>query len=212
MLRGIKRDTLQTVGGTLLLFVLVIRFTDATARSFAPLLGLFGGILIYEVAEDLYDLPDGTNWMFYGLGLSFAGVYLLLNYAAWTGVLVAAGAWFIIDGATQARYGTLNSKHEYITGPENQAIPKMWAINNIHRTLQDTEQPLTPEQIADSCSLTETRARTALNYLKHRGQVTRSEQGYRAKPQKWGKATPAVQLLKWIPRRILRPMKRMRRT
>lgn len=135
---SVGRDTLQTVGGTLLLFAVLIGFTDTMLRSFAPLLGLLGVTHVHEVADDLYDLPDGTNWFVYGLGIISSGAVFVSTYSVWTGgLLIAAGAWFVLDGATKIRYGTVSSTHEFVSESENDAIPKMLALNKVYRTLQN---------------------------------------------------------------------------
>jgi hypothetical protein len=206
----IERDTLQTIGGTLLLFAVLIGFTDATLQAFAPLLGLFGGMLVHEVAEDLYDLPEGTNWFIYGLGIIFSGAVLVFTYSVWAGgLLVAAGAWFVLDGTTKIRYGPVSSTHEFVSESENDAIPKMLALNKVYRTLQNSNQHRTVKELAASCDLAEPRVNSALNYLEHRDQVAYTNKGYRAQPQKWGKATPLIRFLKWLPRRVVQPAKRV---
>jgi hypothetical protein len=206
----IERDTLQTVGGTLLLFAVLIGFTETTLRSFAPLLGLLGVTLVYDVADDLYDLPDGTNWFMYGLGIISSGAVFAFTYSVWIGgLLTAAGAWFVLDGATKIRYGPASSTHNFVSESENDVFPKMLALNKVYRTLQNSNQPLTVEELAASCDLAEPRIDSALNYLEHRDQVVNTNEGYRAKPQKWGKATPLIRFLKWIPRRVVRPAKRV---
>ncbi|MFC6974834.1 hypothetical protein ACFQL1_09320 [Halomicroarcula sp. GCM10025709] len=59
------------------------------------------GKLAYSVADETYDLPNGTNWLVYGLGLVATGVFLTLNYTTWIGgVVVLVGLWFVLDGAT----------------------------------------------------------------------------------------------------------------
>ncbi|ESS06664.1 MAG: hypothetical protein A07HB70_01385 [uncultured archaeon A07HB70] len=208
----VERDTLLTVGGTLLLFAVLVGATEATVRSFAPILGLFGGMLAYEVADDLYDLPDGTNWTVYGLGIGFAGVVFALNHVVWAGgLLVVTGAWFVVDGATRIRYGSVQTVHEFVSGLEDDAMLKMQVMNTVYRTLRGSDDPLTVAELAECCDLTESRVGSALDYMEHRGQVISTGAGYRAKPQRWGKATPVARALRWVPRRVVRPVTRVRR-
>lgn len=208
----VERDTLLTVGGTLLLFAVLVGATEATVRSFAPLLGLFGGMLAYEVADDLYDLPDGTNWTVYGLGIGFAGVVFALTRLAWAGgLLVVTGAWFVVDGATKIRYGPVRTTHEFVSGLEGDVVRRMQTVNTVYRTLRGSDDPLTVAALAERCDFAESRVGSALDYMEHRGQVTSTGAGYRAKQQRWGKATPVARLLGWLPRRVVRPVTRIRR-
>lgn len=212
MSAGIERDTLRTVGGTLLLFTGLVGFTEATLRSFAPLFGLFGGMLVHEMADDLYDLPEGTNWTVYGLGIVFAGVIFVFNHGVRAGLLLAAaGAWFVLDGATEIRYGRVRTTHEFASGAEDEAMLRILILNRVHRALRRSDRPQTVERLAESCDLTESRVESTLDYLEHRDQVTSTENGYRARPQRWGKATPVARVVGWVPRRVVRPLSRMRR-
>lgn len=211
MMYSIERDTLQTVGGTLLLFTILIGFTDATLWSFAPLLGLFVGMLVYEVTDDLYDLPEGASRVIYGLGIGFAGVFFIFSYDVRLGGLVAAvGTWFMIDGVTKVRYGQLTPTHEFASGAEDEAMLRMQVMNTVYRTLQDSDTPRTTLELAESCDLTRSRVSSALEYMEHRNQVIHTAEGYCTKSQKWGKATPLLGFLRWVPRRLVRPLNRMR--
>ncbi len=209
---SVERDTLQTVGGALLLFAALAGVTDATLRSFAPLLGLLGGVLGHELADDLYDLPDGTGWVVYGLGAGVAGVVLAFDSATWVGgLLTAAGAWAVLDGATMVRYGQVRSTHEFASGAEDEAVRRMLVLNGVYRTLQESDRPQTAERLADSCDLTQSRVDSALDYLEHRDQVARTGERYRAKQQTWGRMTPVARGLAWVPRRVVQPVERLRR-
>lgn len=206
----VESDTLRTVVGTVVLFAALVAFTEATIRSFAPVLLPSASMLIYEIADDVYDLPDGTSWTVYGLGLVAAGAALVFSYTVWLGVTVfSIGGWFVLDGATTIRYGPARTPHEFVSGPEDEAMLRMQIMNKAHQNLRNTTEPQTVEELAESCDLTESRVESALNYMEQRSQVSHTEEGYRAKPQRWGRATPVARFLFWLPRRTFRPFKRM---
>ncbi len=50
---------------------------------------------------------------------------------------------------------------------------RMQILNTVHRTLRESNQPHTPAELAEVCDLTESRVRSALEYLEQRDQVTK---------------------------------------
>jgi hypothetical protein len=206
----VESDTLQTIVGSVAVFAVLVAVTDATVRSFAPVLALSAGLVAYEVADDAYDLPKGTNWTVYGLGLCAAGAVLGFAHTRWAGGAVAlAGAWFVLDGVTTVRYGPARTPHEFVSGPEDEAMYRLRVMNDLTRTLRDASEPRGVAELAESCDCTESLVESALEYLKQRGQVVHTETGYRATSQAWGRANAIRRLLRWIPRRVLRPFRRV---
>jgi len=203
---SVQDDTLRTFVGAAGVFTALVVFTENTIRSLAPVLILSAGMLAYSVVDETYGLPNGMNGLVYGIGLVAAGVFLTLNYTTWIGgVVTLVGLWFVLDGATTIRYGSARTPHEFVSGPESEAMLRMQILNTVHRTLRESNQPHTPAELAEVCDLTESRVRSALEYLEQRDQVTKTEEEYRAVPQIWGRLTPVVRFVAWLPRRILRP-------
>jgi len=208
---SVQDDTLRTFVGAVGVFTALMVFTEYTIRSLAPVLILSAGMLSYNVVDETYDLPNGTNWLVYGIALVAAGVFLMLNYTTLIGgMVVLVGLWFVLDGAATIRYGSARTSHEFVSGPESEAMLRMQILNTVHRTLRESNRPHTPAELAEVCDLTESRVRSALNYLEQRGQVTKTEKEYRAVPQTWGGVTPVVRFGAWVPRRILRPFFQVR--
>ena len=208
---SVQDDTLRTSIGAAGVFTALVVFTESTIRSLAPVLILSVGMLSYSVVDETYDLPNGTNWLVYGIGLVAAGVFLTLNYTTWIGgVVVLVGLWFVLEGATTIRYGSARTPHEFVSGPESEAMLRIQILNTVYPTLRESNRPHTPAELADVCDLTESRVRSALEYLEQRGQVTKTEEDYRTVPQTWGRLTPVVRFGAWVPRRILRPFFQIR--
>jgi hypothetical protein len=204
-------DTLRTFVGAVGVFAALVVFTEHTVRSLEPVLILSAGMLTYSAMDEAYDLPSGTDWLVYGLGLVAVGVFLMLSYTAWIGgVALLAGFWFVFDGAVTIRYGSARTPHEFVSGAESEAMLRMQILHTVHRTLRESDQPHTPAELAEACDLTESRIRSALEYLEQRGQVSRTEGEYRAVPQTWGRLTPVVRFGVWLPHRILRPVRQVR--
>lgn len=202
--------TLRTFVGAVGVFAALVMFTEHTVRSLAPVLILSTGMLTYSAMDEAYDLPGGTNWLVYGLGLVAVGVFLTLSHTTWIGgVAVLAGLWFVLDGAATIRYGSVRTPHAFASGAESEAMLRMQILNTVHRTLRESDKSYTASELAGACDLTESRVRSALEYLRHRDQVSRTEGEYRAVPQTWGRLTPVVRLGIWLPHRLLRPFRRV---
>jgi DNA-binding transcriptional ArsR family regulator len=207
----VTNDTLQTFLGAVVVFGVLVVFTEHTVRSLAPVLILSAGMLTYSAIDEAYDLPSGTNWLVYGLGLVAVGVFLTLSYTTWIGgVVLLAGVWFVLDGTVTIRYGSARTPHEFVSGAESEPMLRMQILHTVHRTLRESDQPHTPTELAEACDLTESRVRSALEYLERRGQVSRTDGEYRAVPQIWGRLTPVVRFGAWLPHRILRPVRQVR--
>jgi hypothetical protein len=206
----IKHDTLRTAVGAAGVFTVLVVFTQYTLRSLAPVLLLSAGMLAYTAADDCYDLPEGSNWIAYGSGLVAVGVFLISNYATrFGGAVLLAGLWFAFDGTVTVRHGPARTPHRFVSGPESEAMLRMRIMNTVHRRLREASQPQTPADLAAACDLTESRVASALEYLQHRGQVESTGREYRVVPRNWGRATPLVRVVSWLPRRLFRPFRRL---
>lgn len=207
----VEDDTLRTAVGATGVTAALVLFTEHTLRSLAPVLLLSAGMLAYSVVDETYNLPRGANAVAYGVGLIATGAFLVLEYASVAGGVVAlVGCWFVLDGATKVRYGSGRTPHRFVSGPESEAMLRMRILNAVHQRLRERDGSHTPAELAAACSLAESRVESALEYLERRGQVDRTDDGYRAVPRSWGRATPVVRFLAWLPRRMLRPFRRLR--
>ena len=207
----LEDDTLRTAVGTAGVFTALVVFTGYTLRSLAPVVILSAGMLLYSAADEAYDLPNGANGVAYGLGLVAAGTLLALRYATrFGGVVLLAGVWFILDGATTVQYGPARTPHRFVLGPDAEAMLRMQVLHTVYRRLREADEARTPEALAEACDLTKSRVVSALDYLEHRGRVKQCEHGYRAAPERWGRVTPVVRFASWLPRRLLRPFARLR--
>jgi len=206
----VEDETLRTAVGAAGVFAALVVFTQYTLRSLAPILVLSAGMLAYTAANDSYDLPKGSNRIAYGSGLIAAGGFLTLSYAGWLGYAVLlTGLWFALDGAVAVRHGPARTPHRFVSGPESEAMLRMQIIHTVHRRLREADHPQTPADLAAACDLTDSRVTSALEYLRHRGRVELIGDGYRVVPPTWGRATPLVRTASWLPRRVLRPFRRL---
>lgn len=203
------REIIGTVGVIALLLI----FTEMTWRTIIPLIVLFAGMVGHDIADERYDLPDGTNLLVYGTTVVIVGAYLAALGGMWLGGLLAlVGCWFALDGATTVRYEPRQTTHEYVSGLDNQAseaMLQMQTLNSIYQRLRTTDEPQTPSALAADLDLTVSRTESALDFLVSKGRVKQVEDRYRAKPSRWGRLEPAVRLLRWLPRRVLRPFNRI---
>lgn len=206
----IEDDTLRTAAGAAGVTAALVVFTEYTLRSLAPVLLLSAGLLAYGAVDEAYDLPRGSNAAAFGVGLVAAGAFVAIEGAIRAGgAVVVVGCWFALDGATTARYGPVRTPHRFVSGPEPEAMLRMWILNAVHRRLRERDGPHTAAELADACDLAEPRVASALEYLERRGQADRTGDGYHAAPRNWGRATPAVRFLAWLPRRTVRPFHRV---
>ena len=154
------------------------RKSGYTIRSLTPVLLLSVSTLAYSAVDETYNVPDGANWIAYGAGLGAVGVFVTVSHGTPVGgAAVLVGFWFVLDGATIVRYGSGQTPHEFVSGPESEAMRRMRILHTVHRTLRERDRPHTPAELADACGLPESRVTSALEYLQHRGQVSRTERG-----------------------------------
>ncbi|TMT81503.1 hypothetical protein E2L06_16150 [Haloterrigena sp. H1] len=211
-----KNKVLHIIGGTIGVLAAFVLFTDATLHTIAPVAVIFFTLILHDVIDESYDLPKGSKWIVYGGSIFAAGAYLVVtNLDTWVGGLLAlAGLWFIFDGATVIRYESCQAEteHEYVSGLDDETGEVMFrlqTLNVVYQTLEEASEPQTAAEIATARGLTESRAESALGYLKSKGRVEEIGDQYHAKPPRWGKVTPIVEFLMWVPRRIFRPFHRV---
>lgn len=200
----------EIVGAVGVLIILVV-FTEMTLQTIIPLVIVIGGVTGHNIAEERYDLPNGTNWLVYGSTVIIAGAYFALLGGSWTGsLLVIAGCWFAFDGMTTVQYKPDETTHEYVSEineKTNKVMLRMQTVNSVYHQLKNVREPQTTAELATDLDLTESRTESALDFLDSKGRVEQVENRYRAEPPQWGRLTPAVQFFSWLPKRILRPFR-----
>ncbi|WP_435345617.1 hypothetical protein [Haloarchaeobius sp. HRN-SO-5] len=192
----------------------LVVLTDVTARSVLPLALAFLGTTAWNLAEDVYDLPDGSNWLFYG-GLAVAvGITMpIVGQPVQVGVvLVVAGVWFVADGATRMRYDSPRERPAFLSGIDDdsaEAMRRMGTLQVVYRQVESADGPVSAPELASALELTEGRVGDALTFLEETGKVTRDGDRYSTVPPRWGKLDPVVRFAVWIPRRLTRPFRRV---
>ena len=191
----------------------IMALSSESVIDIFPIAVLVVGMLSYSLLDDRYSLPEGMDSLVYGAGVALAGVALLVASSAWvSATLVAVGAWFVFDGVAAVLYGKERTEHEYVSesGDDSEEVmSRMMTLRGVYVALRDSSEPRTAEEIAEEEGYPEGRVESALDYLEAKGRVSTEGDRYRAEPQRWGKATPVVGFLKWLPRRILRPFYRI---
>lgn len=202
----------EVVGIAGILAILLV-FTGMTWQSITPIAILSVGMLGHDIADERYDLPEGTNWLVYGTTVVITGVFLVaLGGIRVGGLLALVGCWFTFDGATTVRYEPHQTSHEYVSGLDNQqseAMLRMQTLNSVYQRLKTTDEPQTTRELAADLDLTVSRTESALDFLGSKGRVEQVGNRHRAKPSRWGRLAPAIRFIHWIPQRILRPFSRI---
>ncbi|WP_247004212.1 hypothetical protein [Halosolutus gelatinilyticus] len=205
----------RTVIGTIGVLAVFVSFTEMTLRTTVPLAVMLFAVLLHDAADEEYDLPDGTNLLVYGTSVFTAGAYLaIVNSPPQVGGLLAlTGLWFVFDGATTMRYEPSREDHEYVSDLDDddsgEILLRMQTLNVVYQGLRDASEPQTAAALAADLDLTESRVESALGFMETKGRVDRIENRYRAVPPRWGRLDPAVQALVWLPRRVIRPFRRL---
>lgn len=213
-----ENDNFRTIVGTVGILVLLVAFTEMTLQTAVPLFLIFGAMMAHDVVDELYDLPEGTNLFVYGASIIAVGIYWMAVFPLpWVGGLFAlVGLWFVFDGVTTIRYESAQTgpEFEYVSDLDDETgagemMLRMQTLNVVYQTLTDAPEPQTAPELATDVDLTESRVESALGYLESKGRVERVGNQYRAEPPLWGRATPIVDFLVWLPRRIVRPFRRV---
>lgn len=210
-----RNEHVRTVVGTVVVMAVLVVLTDATIRTLVPLGVILLGLFANEVADDVFDLPNGSNWLVYGLSVALAGMSLGILYERWwfALVLVVPGLWFVLDGATTMRYEPEGEHHEFLDDIDeessSEAMFRMQTLNRIYQALRDAGETRTATELADDVGIQPSRVESALGYLESKGQVERSGDRYEAVPPRWGRLTPVVSFLVWVPKRLVKPFRRL---
>lgn len=203
----------RMIVGTVGVLAILLVFTEMTWRTIIPMVVLLGGAVGHDIADERYDLPDGTNLLVYGTTVIITGAYVaFLGGMRIGGLLALVGCWFAFDGATTVRYEPHQTTHEYASDLDNQAseaMLRMQTLNIVYQQLKTADEPQTPSTLAADLDLTLSRTESALDFLVSKGRVKQVEGRYRAKPSRWGQLEPTIRFLRWLPRRILRPFGRV---
>lgn len=208
-------EHLRTLVATAAALAVLVVVTDATPWTIAPMAVILLALVVHDAADDRYDLPRGSNWVAYGSSVVLAGVAIAFVVETWwlALVLVVPGLWFVLDGTTTMRYEPETDRHEFLADVDDEdgteVMFRMQTLNLVYQQLRDADAPRTPAKLAEEVDLTESRVESALGYLESRGQVERTGDRYEAVPPRWGRLTPLVDFLTWVPRRIARPFRRM---
>ncbi|MFC4407210.1 hypothetical protein [Haloarchaeobius iranensis] len=205
-----------TAAATVAFLVGVVALTEATPRSVLPIAVLFGGTALWNVVEAAVDTPKGSNWVvFGGLVACVGGLLALVDGSVLLGAaVVAAGLWFVADGATTVLYAPATERPAFLSGIDEdsgEAMRRMGTLRTVYQRLEAADSPVTPAELAADLELTEQRAADALSYLETQNRVEKEDAGYRVQPPRWGRFDPVVRFLVWVPRRLLRPVSRVRR-
>jgi hypothetical protein len=190
-----------------------LAFLSDSPIDIIPIAVLAVGMLSYSFLDDRYSLPDGTDSVAYGAGVSLAGAgFFLAHSSVLVSVALAViGVWFIFDGVTVILYGEESTEHEYVTKASEdseEVMSRMMRLRETYTALRDCSGPRTPEELAEEHNLDEEHTVSALEYLETKGRVSGEGGRYRVEPQRWGKLTPVVEFLTWLPRRFLLPFYR----
>jgi hypothetical protein len=208
-----RSENARTAVGVAIGLVL-LAFLSESPTDIAPIAVLAIGMLAYTVADDRYSLPDGTGRTVYGAAISLAGVAFFVAHSSIGigGTLTLAGLWFVLDGTTAVMYGEEKTEHGYVSEANEdseEVLSRMMLLRKLYVALRDSEEPQTAEEVAEDLGTAEPRVESALSYLESEGRITSEEGGYSAEPHRWGGATPFVEFLVWLPRRLLRPFFRL---
>lgn len=208
-----KNSHFREVVGTVGILAILLLFTEMTLQALIPIIIVFGGMVVHDIAKERYDLPNGTNWLVYGMTIIVAGAYLAILGGIWLGgLLTLVGCWFAFDGATTIRYEPRETTHEYVLDLDNRTnemMLRMQTLNSVYQRLRNARELQTAAELAADLDLTESRTESALDFLESKGYVEQVRNRYCAEPPRWGRATPAVRFFRWLPRRVLRPFRRV---
>ncbi|WP_137290649.1 hypothetical protein [Natronorubrum halophilum] len=210
-----ENKPLRTVVGTVGVLAVLVVFTEVTLRTIVPITVIFGAVMAHDLLDEIYDLPEGANWLAYGAAIFVVGIaFVVIHPAPWGGSLFAlVGLWFVFDGVTIIRYGPSRTTHEYLSALEEdqmgETMLRMQTLNVVYQGLRDASEPQTVPGLATDLDLTESRVESALEFLESRGRVEQEGNRCRVEPSRWGRLTPVVKFLIWLPRRVVRPFRRI---
>ncbi|ELY62039.1 hypothetical protein [Natronococcus jeotgali] len=210
-----ENDHFRTIVGTVGILVILVALTEMTLQTAVPLFLTFGSMMAHDVADEFYDLPEGTNWLVYGASIVAVGGYWMVVFPLpWVGGLFGlVGLWFVFDGVTTIRYGPSRTTSGYMSDLETEqwgeTMLRMQTLNVIYQALKNADGPRTAPELATDLDLTESRVKRALEFLEHEGRIGHEKGHYHVDPPRWGRLTPIVQFVVWLPRRASRPFRRV---
>lgn len=210
-----RNEHLRIAIATVAVLAVLVVITDATPATIVPMAVILFALVAHDAIDDRYDLPRGSNWVAYGLSVAAVGVAIAVLVDQWwyALALVVPGLWFVLDGATTMRYAPEAERHEFVAeisdDDGSEVMFRMQTLNLLYQHLRDADESRTTAEIAEEVDLTESRVESALGYLESRGQVERTGERYAAVPPRWGRLTPLVDFVTWVPRRLLRPFSRL---
>ncbi len=213
-----ENRTVRKVALPLAFWISVAVFTDMSYTTVAPVIVLFIGIECGGTIVDAYGYPRAV------LGIPIGLVCILVSLYSFFGVadvvdggsgLVAAlfavgGAWLVLDGfQTYRRDGRdprPSTAEEYLdVNDRSEQLLRFQSSTAVARAIRD--EPRTVPQLADDLDLTESRVEGALTVLEERNHVYREDDVYRANEDKVGKIDLLKRLVRWVPRRFVRPFR-----
>ncbi|MFB6107632.1 MAG: hypothetical protein ABEJ82_02175 [Haloplanus sp.] len=194
--------------------LLFVGFAVATGHSlwtFAPAFGIAVAWELFDVVADVYAFPDGSKPAVIGVVLAGISTWWLVarRESLWLpAVALAFGLWLAADGYKTYRDGPVKRStgpyFEDIDGQTGEAMYRMQLVGKVARAVR--EQPRPAEELAADLGLTEAHVEEILETLEVRGTVSRSDGVYRANESRFGKTTAVVRFLRWLSRRLLRPL------
>jgi len=198
------------VVGTLLFAGLAVA-TDHTLWTFVPAFGIAVVWELFDVVADVYDLPDGIKPVLVGVvltGISTSWIAVQSEIHWLPAVALVFGLWLVADGYKTFRDGPVSRPAgPYFEGIEDQtgeAMYRMQTVGKVARAIR--EHPRPTGKLATDLGLTEAHVGEILETLEVRGMVYQSEGIYHANESRFGKTTPVVRFLRWLPKRLLRPL------
>jgi hypothetical protein len=208
-----ENKPLQAILATFIVITALFLSTDTSPQTIAPVILVFVAVVTYNVVDDLYDIPQGSNWIVYGASLTIAGVYLAVNdLGRWgSGLFILAGLWFVFDGVTTIRVGPYQTAPGYLSDPDEnigEVMLRMQTLNVVYNSLEDASEPKTATDLVTDLDLTESRVEDALQFLTSKGRIEQVGDQYRVESSRWARMYPVRQFLVWLPRRIIRPFVR----
>jgi len=207
-----ERDLLRHAALGALLFVGLPLLTHRSLLTFAPAFGVALGWELFSVAADAYALPAWTKPTVIGVFLVGASAYWLAvtDGTPWLGALTLLfGGWLVADGYATYRNGPVERPSapyfRGLDGRPGEAFYRMQEAGRVARALR--EEPRTRDRLAADLGLTESHVEEVLDALETRGIASETDGVYRASPSRFRKRAVVVRLLRWLPRRLLRPLR-----
>lgn len=206
-----ENDLWKSLSLLALLVGVVTVFGNASAESFVPLVLVCGGFAVAKTLTDAYDLPGSlalTPLGFTLVALAATGNVFEESYPWLSALLGLAGLWIVFDSVQQARHadsGESETEAYLDADDRSETMLRFQLLSRVTRAL--AERPRTKAELADDLDLTDSRVERTLSVLSARGYMFQDGDVYRAREEKFGKFTPVVRFVRWVPRRLVRPFR-----